>query len=308
MKSIKNSFKSYLTIGFAAISLVACQKSKDSSDENLVLETAATAEASVSDEEADNVYNAIFDNVMGVNEDAGIGTGIGIFGRTNGTDNEAITARTDSGTNPQQPQRCFTITTVPLAPNVFPKTITINFGNGCIGPDGRIRRGKIITVYTGRMSMANSEATTTFDNHFVDSTKVEGTHTVKNVSTSNNRSFNTIVVNGKLTRPSGNYIAWNKNKTWLQTEGNGTPSSPIDDIFSITGVANGTVKIGNNTRQWSKEILQPLIRKFTCRWIVKGQERITRNSNTGVIDFGTGNCDNQATLTINGNTQNITLH
>ncbi len=282
----------------ATIAITGCKK--NAGDElpqeevkNLQMVTEAEAEADV-------LYNDVFDNAMGVDNEIGIGGGIGVF-RTAGEGISEI-GRTDSGG-----QRCFTVTITPTTQGVFPKTVTLDFGNGCPGRDGRIRKGKIITTYTGRMVMPGSKATTTFDNHFVDSVKVEGTHSIQNVSTSNNRSFNVKVENGKLLRPSGNYTLHNKNKTWVQTDGNGTPNLPVDDVYSITGTAGGTVKRGQVTNTWSSNILQAIVRKFACRWPISGKKEITRNTRTGVLDYGAGTCDNQATFTINGTVHNITL-
>ncbi len=179
---------------------------------------------------------------MGVDDQVGIGSGIGVFGSANGNGEigSGISGRTDSSGN-----RCFTVTITPLTPGVFPKTIVLDFGNGCVGPGGRVRKGKIITVYTGPMVAPGSKATTSFENYYVDSNKIEGVHVIQNNSTSNNKIFTVRVENGKITKPNGNYTAWNKNKTWTQIEGNGTPNFPQDDVFSITGSANGTIKKGN---------------------------------------------------------------
>ena len=104
-----------------------------------------------------------------------------------------------------------------------------------------------------------------------------------------------------------------RGKNATQTEGNGT-ASPIDDVLSIKGTANGRVKRGNLIVLWNSEVTEPLIKKFTCRWIAKGRIKNVRQglpSNTpwtAILDYGTGSCDNLATLTINGNTQQITLH
>ena len=59
--------------------------------------------------------------------------------------------------------------------------------------------------------------------------------------------------------------------------------------------------------------IEPLFKRFNCRWIVKGRVRTIRaNTNTNspwvaVLDFGAGNCDNQAVITINGVSHQITL-
>ncbi len=48
--------------------------------------------------------------------------------------------------------------------------------------------------------------------------------------------------------------------------------------------------------------------QMSCRNIVAGQLAITPDGKaTRYINFGTGTCDNDATVTINGNVYNITL-
>ena len=100
-------------------------------------------------------------------------------------------------------------------------------------------------------------------------------------------------------------------KLITQTEGNGTPLYPLDDVFSIKGETNGTVKRDSVFYQWAARTLadNPLIKKWTCRWIVKGKVAIRRsNSDVAILDYGTGNCDNKATITVNGAVYEITLH
>ena len=123
------------------------------------------------------------------------------------------------------------------------------------------------------------------------------------------------VRNGKLSWPDGNFTEWDSDKTITQVEGLATPDYPKDDAFKIEGAANGYVKRGNLLVRWGSTITEPLLRRLTCRWIVKGRIRAIRanlpNPTTShwaaVLDFGIGNCDNQATVTINGVTRQITL-
>jgi hypothetical protein len=115
-----------------------------------------------------------------------------------------------------------------------------------------------------------------------------------------------------LTRPSGNFIEWNSLKVITQIEGLGT-IVPLDDIFRVTGEARGKVKRGQLIVLWQSTITEPLIKRFNCRWIVKGRIRTIRealNSSSqwvGILDFGAGTCDNQAILVINGVPHQITL-
>lgn len=300
MKNSRFLLFSLFTLLTFSILITACQKSVNNNQNSSTTEEqqAQLSMSSVSQDQADGVFNDVFANVVGVNSDLGIGTGIGVFfGKSN----------PGFGPGPDSPHHCFTITITPINPLVFPKTVIIDFGTGCTCGDGHVRRGKIITVYTAPIILPGSKATTTFDGFYTDSIKVEGTHIVQNNSTGGHLVLNIKVENGKLTAPSGNFIMWNKNVTLTQIEGSSTIHNPLDDVFSITGSGNGTVKHGDNTIQWSTEILEPLIRKFICRWTVKGTQRITVNGITGILNYGNGDCDNKATLTIGTTVINITL-
>ena len=275
----------------------SCQKSNTSPVDNSTVTAEQQKEISSSaqaDEEASSVYNDEFDNAVGINSEVGIGTNIGIFGE------RTTDGREDSS------HHCFNLTISPLTPGVFPKTVTIDFGTGCTGPRGVTRRGKVITVYTGPLSVAGSSSVTTFQDYYVDSVKVEGSLKIENKSTLNGLSFTTTVENGKLTKPGGNYIMWNQTRTWTQVEGQATPFKPSDDVYNITGSASGTVK-DSVTTQYSATITKALVRKFTCRWITAGSVDITKNSIKGTLDYGDGTCNNEAILTIGGATINIKL-
>ncbi len=289
-----------MTLLTISVLVTSCTKNNDN-QQTTQQEIEQTTLVTESDASADLVFDDVFDNVLGINDEVGLGGSIGVFGRASTENTAGRFEETDST------GRSFTVTITPLTPGVFPKTVIIDFGTGYMGRDGHIRRGKVITNFTGRMVEPGSKATTTFDGFYFDSVKVEGKHAIQNKSTSNSRIFAVTVENGKLTGPSGNYVAWNAAKTRAQVEGNGTPNFAGDDVFSITGESLGTVMRNGSTYQWASAITEPVIRKFTCRWAVKGKIKITRNDKTGLLDYGNGSCDDQATLTINGNIHSITL-
>lgn len=210
---------------------------------------------------------------------------------------------------------CYTITVTRLnPPDAFPVKVVIDFGTtGCRGLDGHFRKGKIITEYTGRLLIAGTSATTTFDGFYVDSIKVEGTHKIANTSSSNTiRQYTVDVTNARLTKPSGNYVEWRNHKVITQLEGLLT-IAPTDDMFKIEGSAAGKVKKGALLVAWESNIMEPLVKKYSCRWIMKGKIRTVR-ANTianspwiATLDFGAGTCDNLAVITINGVSRQITL-
>jgi hypothetical protein len=258
--------------------------------------TQASIEA---DAEGEIVYDDVFNNVMGVNSTVAIG-GTGVFEPANPG---------QPGTLEPATPPCFTLGIEFLGnPDNFPVKVTIDFGTGCLGKDGRTRKGKIITVYSGHMILAGSVAETSFDNYYVNDIKVEGTHRVENKSTPGAFTFETKVVNGKLTRLNGDFVNWNRTRTITQVEGNTTPMNPLDDAYSIVGIGSGIVQRGDKTATWTTANIEPLIKRFDCRWITKGKQAIQRNDGPqGILDFGNGDCDNKATITVNGVSIEITL-
>ncbi|MDB5206485.1 MAG: hypothetical protein JWR72_1560 [Flavisolibacter sp.] len=295
------------TVAFAATILFTGCKKEASDALSAQEEEQAATYSTESEAESEVAFNDVFDNVMGVNAELGTG-GVGIFGRVASENGRVV--------NVDSLPRCVTVTIVPQTPGVFPKTVTLDFGAGCFS-HGHLRSGKIKTVYTGRLIEPGSSATTTFENFKMDTISVEGTHKVINTTGStpgsNQRQFKIEVIDGKLTKPNGNYVQWSTVRINTQIEGNGSVI-PADDIFRISGIANGKVKRNNIIILWNSEIIEPLIKKFICPWISKGRIRTVRQSlpaNTpwaAILDYGTGNCDNQAMLTVNGNTHQITLH
>lgn len=297
----KTSYSRLLTIAFLSllVGTVSCKKDKSDSEFTEAEQQQATMASSQAEAESDNIFSEVFDNVIGVNTEVGVG-GTGVFaGRLGGTTGRV--AQVDS-------THCFTVTIIRLnSANPFPVKIILDFGAGCIGRDGRLRKGKIITTYTGRLLHPGATATTTFDGYYVDSIKVQGTQIVSNISTTTAFKLNIQVQNGKLTHANGNYQQWNSTRVITQVEGMATPLLPIDDVFTITGHAAGVVKRGTIITTWESLIIEPLRKRFNCRWIVKGKARLTRNAHQAILDYGQGTCDRHATLTINGVVHNILL-
>lgn len=289
-----------------SILIVSCGKEKSLTGTDAQEEEVAKA-AGESSAEAETTFNEFFDDAMGASNDVGV-AGSGVF-----------YGRPDSLT---PTPRCFTITITHPNNNPFPVIVELDFGtSGCPGPDGRVRRGKIITEYTNRLIYPGAVATTIFVGFYVDAIHVEGKHIITNISdvpvppANLARKFKVEVINGKLSWPNGNFLEWSSIKTITQFEGLATPDYPKDDGFKIEGAADGYVKRGNLLVRWGSTITEPLLRRLTCRWIVKGRIRTVRanlpnptNSHwAAVLDFGFGNCDNQATISINGVIRQITL-
>jgi hypothetical protein len=276
----------------------SCSKNNDKSNDQTPVEKERTAAVLQADASSEILFDDVFNNVMGVSASVGMGETGEFQSRKSGVQLIAKEAP------------CYTVKMEFInAPDTFPVKVTIDFGDSCKGYDGRVRKGKIITVYSGHLLRPGSVAETSFDNYSVNGIKVEGTHRVENKSNSTHLVFETKVTDGKLTNASGDFIEWNRTRTISQVDGWGTPWIPGDDVYTIVGNGSGTIQRGDFTTTWTSTNLEPLVKRFNCRWIVRGKQAIQRNGGPeGILDFGKGDCDNLATIVVNGVSIEITLN
>lgn len=185
------------------------------------------------------------------------------------------------------------------------QTVIIDFGNGCVGLDGRTRAGRIQINYTGPYFAVGSVHTMTFDSFYVDTKHIEGTRTVTNTgfNGSNNMTWSVQAVNMRMTLTSGYWRSWNSNRTREMTQGFGD-NNWQNDAYRINGTGSGTNSNGQNF----SAVISNILRTNSCRWIVAGSISITPSGRlTRTIDFGSGSCDDQATVSIGNNSRTITL-
>lgn len=182
--------------------------------------------------------------------------------------------------------------------STFPKTIVIDFGNGCTSADGITRKGKINITLTDYVHNPGAVGTMTFENYYTAGYKVEGTITWTNTSTQNGISWTRQITNGKVTEPiSGYYWTHEGTKSVTQTAGANTPTNLLDDVYSITGNHTVTNPAGK-TR--TVTITEALEKKTTCHNVTKGKMKIQAQTHFAILDYGDGTCDNVATITIDG--------
>jgi hypothetical protein len=184
--------------------------------------------------------------------------------------------------------------------------MTIDFGTGCTGNDGRERSGKILVTLSGRYSRPGSVISIEFDDYHVNGNKIEGKKTVtfKGLNADNQPYFSIKVTGGKVTLTSGKTITWESERTRVWEKGFNT-GTPMDDEYNITGTASGT---NRNGLSYTAKITTPLHVKIGCRWIESGTLTIRPDNKADrIIDYGNGDCDNKATVTINSKTHDLTL-
>ncbi len=190
---------------------------------------------------------------------------------------------------------------------VFPKVITLDFGDGFTGRRGNVLKGKIIVTISGRMALAGSVRTITFEDFYVNDNKVEGIKTVTNNGLNDeSQPSMTVTANDTITRTDGKIVTWNSNRTRTRTDNNGTPLVYWDDTFTITGSSNG-VNARGVAYSMTIDDTNPLVMVGGWPFFVKGTVIMESESRTAVMDYGDGTKDRIATLTINGVTKEITL-
>ncbi len=180
----------------------------------------------------------------------------------------------------------------------WPNTITIDYGTaGCLGPNGEhVLKGKIIITQSAEMFTAGAQRTKTFENFYVDDVRVEGTKTWRNngQNAAGEWSYTREASGMKLTYADGATTTWNHTHTATLAQGGATPTH-WDNVWKITGNTSG---VNRNGAAFSSTIVEPLVKRGNCRWIVEGKVEFTRNGQTSILDFGNGTCDRFGRLTL----------
>ncbi|KPK88105.1 MAG: hypothetical protein AMS27_00730 [Bacteroides sp. SM23_62_1] len=190
----------------------------------------------------------------------------------------------------------------------WPKIVTIDFGtDGCEGPFGVTRKGKIIVTITDRYLKEGSVRTITFNNFYVNEFKIEGTKSVTNEGLNKDglMYFTVELTGGKIITPTGKEITreFSHTRTWI--EGQLTPRWRWDDKYLIEGEATGVNRFG---KTYTRTITNPLLFETACRWITSGTIEIQPEDHPLItLDYGNGECDDLATITVNGETKEIKL-
>ena len=283
----KRNFPLLLSIAFiAGITLVSCEEKAPVEDLDLV-----TAE---DDAIADMAYDDVFsevDAVMNIMDMVGYVIPVHKSGLEVFTTCKVITV--------DQPEGSF-----------WPRTITIDYGEGCtVGQ--RTRKGKIIISVSGPMWQEGSMRVVTLDNFYVNDHKIEGTRTVTNEGRHTEGNYegkiyvSIVLEGGKVTTPDGLEITKEVNRTRTFVEGEDSKWDIRDDIWYIEGIANG---INRNGVAYTREITSPLWKEIGCRFITRGTVLISvEGKQDAVLDYGEGECDPNVTVTVGDETRTINL-
>ncbi len=193
--------------------------------------------------------------------------------------------------------------------------ITVDFGGGITGRDGRTRKGKIFIAYTGSYRTHNSRQVVTFGNYYVNDHQVEGQKTLLTTIDTSNGAYPIFVSqikveSGKITWKDGKTTEWSGERTRKYDYKN-TLSDINDDVVTITGT---TVGKSRNGMGFTAATTAPLVINVSCAlsqksWLpLAGVLEVTPEAGTKrTVSYGSGNCDQTFSVTANGRTWDITL-
>lgn len=192
--------------------------------------------------------------------------------------------------------------------DLYPRTITLDFGDGCTDPTGRTRTGMMHVSISAPWTEVGSLREVTFEDFTITrpgqsvAIGVEGwrqlerlepgaegeTRWARNISTT-------------LTHPD--FVVereFSGIRRWIAGEGD----PEADQVFGLTGAGSHT----RNGFSRSRTIMEEVILDVTCGEPVAGVVEIERPVlENAILDYGDGTCDGTATITYNGEVFTIDL-
>lgn len=185
----------------------------------------------------------------------------------------------------------------------YPKTISLDYGNGTILSSGKVLSGVILVEISGPRDSGNYNRLISYLDFGVDSLLING-----NSEVSFDKSedvFRTFTSDVTYTLADNLTIDRTSIREWEWLEGMETEMEQNDDVIQINGHTNATTSSGD---VYLKEIVEPIIRSRDCQYIVQGIVEITLNGELiSSLDYGNGDCNSIAILTKDGETLEVDL-
>jgi hypothetical protein len=221
---------------------------------------------------------------------------------------QSATTRTSGPVNSILPL-CATITTV-LTNDTYTKTI--DFGtDGCTLPNGNIVKGKIIISFSKNLLTPSKTISYTLVGFYHNGKLIEGNKTITRELKSTDllatvHPVTTHSVDVKITFPDGKVYSRTGIRVREMVEGFDTIGNWEDNVFLIWG--NNITTFPNGSK-YTFTITTPLRIAMSCKmpFPVKGVIEVVKNDAKATLDYGNGDCDKLANITINGVTKEIVL-
>jgi hypothetical protein len=187
----------------------------------------------------------------------------------------------------------------------FPKTITIDYGEGVTLRNGRVLSGIVAIVVSAPPRTDGAMREITYQEFMIDSIGIAGYKKIifsgeQGVSRKFEHEYDLNFTFADETEVS---CVGNKTKEWV--EGLDTSYDRADDKIHITGQ---DVFVDTEGNEFKKDIEDYLLRLGACKFIVSGIVVYSQNGDEFArVDFGDGTCDDKAIKTTADGEEEITL-
>jgi hypothetical protein len=204
---------------------------------------------------------------------------------------------------------CATVTTT-LTNDIFTKTI--DFGTaGCTLPNGNSVKGKIIIRFSKNFLTPSRTISYTLEGFYHNGKLTEGNKTISHELKSTTllttlHPVTTHSIDMKITFADGKVYTRTGTRVREMVEGFETFGNWEDNVFNVWG--NHSTIFPNGSTHTST-IKTPLVIKMSCKmpFPVSGAVENVKNDSKATLDYGNGDCDKLATVTINGVAKEIIL-
>ncbi|WP_395049064.1 hypothetical protein [Flavobacterium sp.] len=221
---------------------------------------------------------------------------------------KSLTLKTSMGMASMLPT-CATVTIV-LTTDTW--TRTIDFGTqGCTLHNGNIVKGKIIVSSTKDFTTPIKTITYTLVGFYHNGKLIEGTKTIIRELKSTEllsaiHPVTTHSIDMKITYPDGKIYTRIGTRVREMVEGMTSITNWEDNVFKVWGYNITTFPNGS---KYTSTIKTPLRINMSCKmpFPVAGIIEITKNDGKATLDYGKGDCDDLATITVNGVAKEIHL-
>jgi hypothetical protein len=164
-----------------------------------------------------------------------------------------------------------------------------------------VLNGTILIHEEGYFYGETYERRVEMQNFFINQIQVKG---VKEIVKIAEDSYSTKLTGGVLVFADSTTYTREFDYIFTIAGGSDTPLYIWDDVYEVSGTATGIDREGRN---YSFDIITPLVRNMGWRFLIEGVIDITVGDTEAQLDFGNGEFDNLAYVTFNGEVYTIKL-
>jgi hypothetical protein len=198
--------------------------------------------------------------------------------------------------------------TVTVEGDDFPKTITINYSEGCTGRMGLEKKGVVTIEMSDTIINEGAVYTVTFENLTMGQREISKTATFINDGLNGNNNWVISYESFSTTtfEKQGEEFIIKRDFSGMREWKSGFDTPEVtDDQLMVT--CSGSITV-NGELKFEKSTVEPLWIDRTCKWPLSGIVEITKGDEIMSINYGAGECDNIALVSKGDESEEIELN